>query len=282
MQKMERGYDPLREEVHWTLISSSIASALWIAAFLYGTTQDLPALSYTADSLWGFLLPIGLAVVVLPGADVAIFLILRHARARILPLRTSALTGTAPISLSPQPEVAPLPVTLPHTIHMHINKGFLLWPAIIIAISLVFFSFVFFSSLPEGASMQFRLISSMISYPLIPLLSPIITLFQSRWTAPMLTLDEESVTARYGGDSVTIRWADVRSFAIMGKNKPDSQVVFELSDGRHIIRWLDAFTVRRAKTYVPNMKREDYTALLQALPPWICARTGQPLRDLRM
>jgi len=278
MKKMEYGYDPLREEIHWTAISNVIASILWIAVVLYSTTQDLPDLIDAPDS-WSPLLPVGLAVV-LPGFFLTNFLLSHRAQARIRPLRASALTGDAPISLAPQPEAPQLPVELPYTVRMRINKRLLISSGIIIGLYLAFFTLVFFSSQSEGLAAQLRLISSVLYFPLLFLLSPIITLTQYRWVVPMLTFDEESITARYGDDSITMRWIDVCSFTIMGKNKPGSPTVFELSDGRHIIRWIDIYTVR-SRPYDPAIKPEDYRALMQALPFWICSKTGQPLRDLR-
>jgi hypothetical protein len=278
---MASGYDPLREEAHWRIINFGIALGLVVVASLYKNIQDLPALD-VVDGYPNFIqlfLLSAFCFVVLLGGEIVYLRSFRKARADILPQRASALAGTARIFPLPQLEVASLPVSLPYTIRIRPGFRLLLPSSVGIIGSFVLLGFFFFSMPFQGVSVLLRQIPSAYFYLLIFFPSLVNVLTQFRWIAPTLILDEESITARYGGDSVTMRWADVCSFAIIGQN--NYQLIYELSDGRHVIRWLDVFTTRHVKTHDRAMKREDYLAQMSALPPWICARTELPLYDLR-
>jgi hypothetical protein len=163
---------------------------------------------------------------------------------------------------------------------MHIGKGLLKSYANTITKVLILVGFIAFVT-SENLSIQWRITAPMLVPLLLPSALFVWTLVQAGWGAPTLTLNDESITAHYWGDCVRMRWADVRFFAITGKSGQGRNVAFELSDGEHIIRWLDVSTTERADTYVPAMEPALYTTLMQTLPHWICTRTDRPLYDLR-
>ncbi|HLZ61008.1 MAG TPA: hypothetical protein VKR06_29000 [Ktedonosporobacter sp.] len=255
-------------------------------ATLYAFTQIFPSLDYAAKDMKQTAFTLSLAFLPLVLLLLQIFPLLssRKTQARSLRLRITALTGTAPIYPLPQAPVS-LPVTLPYTIRMRIGWEPLVRPAIFIVVLGPIFGFIF---LVNGGGLAGVLpsLKLLIATPLIFVVSPLISLAQARWQTPRLTLNDESITARYGYDRVTMRWADVHFFAITsgvfaGNAGGASSATFELSDGEHVIRWLYTSTRIKLENYIPSMKQEEYVALMDTLPSWICSRTGQPLRDLR-
>lgn len=278
---MLRGYDPVREEAHWTLICSGLTLGLATTAICFVAAQtpgDPEAMIrgffsmplYNVISLLFLILALVFWIISFSG----------HSRriARTSHLRQKALTGTAPLCTPPSQEA--LPITLPYTIRMQIGPDFLkrcrsiaiLWGISIIS------PFLIYRNLPLTENLYFTALR-LILFLVTPawLISSLVT---SRYAAPRLTIDENTITAHYLGESVTMRWEGVRCFMLLDQNKPGSAWAFELSDGSNVIRWVD-LSAKANNPYAPRMHPSQYSALMQTLPHWICTRTGLPLYNLR-
>jgi len=279
--RMLRGYDPTREMEHGLLICTGIIYGLVITAELYNATQqsgpEAVASNYLSLGL-GLFLQFGISAVLLFGW-VSSYRGFRTRRARMLQLRKMALMGNAPLcSLSSQ---APLPLSLPYTVRMRISKKFLATHGISLFICIAFIVGIFLSiSRYYDLIEQLGFVASVLPTLLLIPVKFITTLVEARWETPKLTLNDEGITAHYWCDRVIVRWEEVCFFAITGQGTPGSAWIFELSDGQNTIRWADVSSVVVVKPYIPVMEPAQYAALIQALPRWICARTGLPLYDL--
>lgn len=275
---MSRGYDPVREETHWTLICDGITLGLLTAAQWYATAQQLsdPAMAVRYPLMVWVMLILALGLPTYLIIDrIASFRRFRKSRARTAHLREMALTGIAPLYEPPSQE--PLPITLPYTVRVHLSKLFFkgqrfkLLLEIVPIVLLVLLGF----AMKIGIFTQWSFLAIMLAPLLLDPARFISMLLQESWHSPTLILDDERITARYWGDRVTMRWDDVRCFMLINQER-----TFELSDGANTIRWSD-ISAKANHPYVPAMEPGQYTALMQALPHWICTRTGLSLYDLR-
>lgn len=272
---MIRGYDPVREETHWTLICEGIALGLLTAAIWFEAAQSLfdPETMIQQHTLVVIELVFILAFPTYQIISwITSFLSRRRITAWTLYFRQKALEDTA--SLCPPPSQDPLPITLPYTLHVRIGKGFLKQHSFELIVNIVLLAILFSITLNLSFTEQLRSISVLFVPFLLPLTGIISKLVASRSSTPMLTLTDDSITARYLADRITMRWDDVRYFM-----RIDQEQTFELSDDTNTIRWSD-ISARPNNPYVPAMEPTQYAALMQTLPHWICTRTGLPLYDV--
>ncbi len=275
---MARGYDPVREETHWTLICDGITLGLLTAAQWYAAAQQLSdpatAVHYPLMGWVILIMALGLPTYLIINR-IASFRRFRKRWASTLHLREMARTGIAPLYSPPSQE--PLSITLPYTLRLHLNKGFFkshrfkLLKGVVPIVVLVLLGL----ALKIGISTWWGFLAILLVPMLVDPAGFISLLVQESWHSPTLILDDESITAHYWGDRVTMRWDAAQYFTLIGQER-----AFELSDGTNTIRWLD-ISAGANHPYVPAMDLTQYTALMQTLPHWICTRTGLPLYDLR-
>lgn len=106
-----------------------------------------------------------------------------------------------------------------------------------------------------------------------------------RRLCPMLEATEEGLTASYPGKKVTMRWSDVRYFALVMKKKSPEPMnaTYEIGDGKKIIRWQQPYSIRRTfPFYVPTLPRNQYNKQFASLLSLIAIRTGLPLLDMHL
>ena len=92
---------------------------------------------------------------------------------------------------------------------------------------------------------------------------------------------EEGLTVR-STESRTMRWKDVRAFAIVGGfHRPGTSKTYMLSSGKNRIRWTRLARTRWCSINAPATSDDDFQRQMDALLSYIAARTGLPLLDLR-
>ncbi|GCE07160.1 hypothetical protein KDAU_44890 [Dictyobacter aurantiacus] len=129
---------------------------------------------------------------------------------------------------------------------------------------------------------------------------------------PSLTIDDESITARYGRGTITIAWSDIRYFALVDSttfcrlptsdNPPTfrqlltsggtlshlpvpAHEAFEISDGENMICWLKAAPFRHHRLFrfgEVALSGRDYAAFTQQLAALLMEKTNLPVYDLRL
>lgn len=117
---------------------------------------------------------------------------------------------------------------------------------------------------------------------------------------PSLKADEEGISARYGKDAITMRWRDIRYFALVDsasfrglidpkQKKPDgankARAAYEISDGENRICWLDAPPFSSQLLLLngeSEMSEAQYTTFAQQLASQVSERTELPLYDFRV
>lgn len=110
---------------------------------------------------------------------------------------------------------------------------------------------------------------------------------------PDFQIDEEGLTARYGRDTITIAWHDVRSFVLLNSKlthagfnrKAPAREAFEISDGENRICWLAHQTLSFSRLLLCDQTRlsdQDYEMFTTQLAALIMARTALPLLDFRL
>ncbi len=102
---------------------------------------------------------------------------------------------------------------------------------------------------------------------------------------PTITVDGFGITRRSSGQEkpVNIPWQSITAWVVVppapATNRPTRYVIF--GDG-HKITWAEPVDAQLAGRDVKGDRRQAYHALAERIHALIAARTGQPLRELRV
>lgn len=209
---------------------------------------------------------------------------------RIERSRLAAAGGDPSLLADEQPIANPAALQLPCKIMVRMGNGaILLLTGMVLVFALVFSAvyswlndgFLFIS--PDRFHNFLELFaivgSSMVIVLLALFLSPVGLGRQN------VEVTEQGLKMRYGGKKSSMRWEEVRLFAMYktyGTQKIVSSITCELSSATDIARWTWILRPNRLHlNLVPTVPFEEYTRQMQALNALIVARTGLPLYDLR-
>lgn len=315
-----RGYDPLREIYQWNLVSLlCFSEVLCVGSASWPTFNS--AFMLAEGTIWG----------IRPGTLVPLFLLLgtipflfmyecyreeRQARAR-LRRKSLMLHESDHASVQVQPSSALQPLPLPMQIESRRKRSFTIRVALaifLLAVSLVANYTIILANHAEPLFL-YAAVPSLLATTMIGLSAAIWIEMRLRiagcYLLPSLAIDGESITACYGRDTITIKWRDIRYFALVNSltlrqlptsnnpptlrqllksgrtsSKPSvpAHEVFEISDGENVICWLKAAPFRNHRLCRFGevvLSDQDYIAFTQQLAALIVERTGLPLYDLR-
>jgi hypothetical protein len=299
-----RGYDPLQEIGQWNIISSLLVSELILVGAASVSFYNNEFM-LTGGAFWSIRPGIFVPLLLLLGTFPCFFTYRSYRREKQerATLRHDALIVNA--AGQAQPEFQPLPVSQRFPLPMQIEsrpKKLLTTPSVIGGSLFV-------------AAILMNCIMLLASSWEVPLLLSIIVMFMGmvsvisfgpgigrdmrlriagHYLLPSLTIDDVAITARYGHDTITIAWHDIRHFALVSsatfRSLPGSKIIskreaFEISDSENIICWLKAEPLSSHRLFrfgEVALSDEDYAAFTQQLAALIMARTGLPLYDLRL
>ncbi|GCE45830.1 hypothetical protein EI42_02750 [Thermosporothrix hazakensis] len=268
-QRQTKGFDAFQVWYAYRHINYAVLYFFFLTLLL--TMINNTILSYFVFFAWLlllFLIPLGIVIYL-------------HIRSFQVQKRIDFLRSSAPHTqriLEPQPLPDAHVLHPPLIVRMRFHwfawlSGLLVW------LGLVFIPLItqfgptiagFFLNLPLGLGLLVLLLAL---YVLDPFRGPLLY--------PSFTITESGITAHYlWHRAVTIRWDEVRYFALTGYKTNAATETYELSDGTHTIRWRNPFS-HNLSFYKPTMSREEYERFFRDLPAFIRAKTGRPLLDLR-
>jgi len=294
---MLRGYDPLKEIHHWhlvmfLLVGEFLLASLLLSPFLTGFSS-INAYTWSPQFILGLLLAYSLlAITLLIMARRS----LRSEKKQRDPLRQGALNRDSQLLAPIQPPPHAQALALP----LHI-EGRLRWPfiwlliggAVIFASMIVLDIWILLGNPPDLAFLVSSGSAIAIQIPLW-ISRAIQKVIAGHYLLPALQVDEDGISARYGRDTISMHWEDVRYFALassMTFRGTGQREAFELSDGENMICWLVAepfsaynllWSSGAPSSTQVTLSAQDYASFTQQLSSLIVAKTGRPLCDLRL
>jgi hypothetical protein len=297
---MLRGYDPLREICHWQFIVAFFLMGIFIVSYFLSPAMDTISSLDMED--WSFYTSMVLIVLFpLILASIVLWALWRYRRAkrRRDMLRLAAFAENNP----PLAPFQPAPVfwqALPLRIESHLRKNFTLWITLEVVFVVINFLANYAASnnlwkMPSLVSSFAGLLFFALFYSGIGIGAAIQNCSAAYYLLPWLQVNEEGITARYGRDTIPMRWQDIRSFALVStmpvtfiREKAASRAkkyeAFEISDGENMICWRVATPPRSYRLRQNGevaLSPQDYAAFTQQLAALIVERTGLPLYDFR-
>lgn len=210
---------------------------------------------------------------------------------RIERRRFAAVGGNRSLLAVEQPRANPMALQLPYTIALRFSRlalllliGMLLVLTLVISADLTLFddNFLFFSS------DRFHNFLVIFAVTIALLMIILVILFLTTMRRQKVTVTEQGVSVRYGGQKGMVRWEEARLFAMYntwGAQKSGASITHELSSATDIVRWawvLQPDCLRMSMRMVPTVPLDEYNRQMQALHTFIVARTGLPLCDLQV
>ncbi len=209
---------------------------------------------------------------------------------RIERRRLAAAGGDPSLLASEQPGATLVALQLPCNIEVRMGNG-----AIVLLIGMILVFALIFSAIYSWAIDGFLFISPdrfhtfLVLFAIVGGLMVIVLLFL--FLSPIglgrqkVEVTEQGLSARYGGKKSSMRWEEIRLFALYntwGAEKNRSSITYELSSATDIARWAWILRPKPLRMgMVPIVPFEEYTRQMQALCALIVARTSLPLYDLR-
>ncbi|GCE45565.1 hypothetical protein EI42_03484 [Thermosporothrix hazakensis] len=297
---MFRGYHPLREIYLWSALIYALFGGLLLAGVLLDANYAYDYMTFRTlfSPALLFLAVFGLFWLLL-GVAFPLYLLKRHSteKRNLHVLRQKALKRdpqllAAPlsdVSLSslPQPfalKSALKPLSLIQTIGVCAVFGFLL---VLRGVGLL----IGLQHLPAWLLSLPILFSVVLLVLTLTAASRVQKSVAERYIWPSLKVTRDMIVASYGSDTVSMRWKDVRYFAmvtILPFSNPQewkTQYGFELSDGENVIYWHATLDPRAAHRFTFAGKAlqspHQYEEVVQTLAAFIISRAGRPLYDLR-
>ncbi|MDQ2905823.1 MAG: hypothetical protein M3Y81_20060 [Chloroflexota bacterium] len=212
------------------------------------------------------------------------------------PLRKDVINGNsqllAPIQPSPYAQMLALPVH----IEGRLDRPFTRLPIIGVVVFASMIALDIWILLGNPPDLAFLVSSGSAIAIQIPLWisRAIQKVIAGHYLLPALQVDEDGISARYGRDTISMRWEDVRSFALVSSvtfRGTGQREAFELSDGENMICWLVAepfsaynllWSSGAPASPQVTLSAQDYVSFTQQLSSLIVAKTGRPLYDLRL
>lgn len=298
---LSRGYDPLQEIYHWSLIISLLLGETILVGISF--MPQIDSVSFlTTLLIWhisfGMALPLFLVMFVITASCLTVLRYRRekHKRER---LRQSALLGNSQPLAPLQPALPFAQIALPIRLESRLNKRFTRWISICVLVALPLLVIDILTL--RGALWQVPFFLVEIIY-LCSIVIPgaaagIGRAIQMRVTGhylhPSLHIDDMGISARYGKETIFIAWQNVRSFALVNSvafskvpgKKTVQREAYEISDGTNRICWLvgspmPSYDLLWFDEVV--LSAQDYTAFTQLFAALIVTKAGCPLLDFRL
>lgn len=299
-----RGYDPLQEIYHWSLIIFLLLDEMIMVSIAFVPAVD--TVSFLSSQAWNIKFGIGVVLLFLLAGIASpplMFLHYRREKRKREMLRQAALMGSNQPLAPLQPPAALAPLSLPIRLESQLSKSFV--QGILIGTLLVILVLALDGVALLGISWQIPSFLGLFLYSfsglVLAAVAGIARAIQTRvagyYLHPSLQVDNEGMSARYGRETISIAWRDVRYFALVSSTtfskKPGKRArsgtsereAFEISDGENRICWLVAspFPSYNLLWFGETaLSAQDYASLRQQLASLIVAKTGCSLLDFRL
>lgn len=301
---MARGYDPLQEIYHWSLIIFLLLDEMIVVSMVLVPVWD--NVSFLTSRIWNINFGVGLILLLLLvgiASPPLTFLRYQREKRRRNMLRQEALMRSSQPLAPIQPSTTLALLSLPIRLESQLNKSFV--QRIIIGALLIILVLAMNLIILLGIPWQIPFFLVLIINPFSGLIIAAVTgtarSIQIRiagyYLHPSLQVDDEGLSARYGRETISIAWRDVRYFALVsstafskmpgkkaGSGTPEREA-FEISDGENRICWLVASPFPSYDLLwfgETALSAQDYASLMQQLASLIVAKTDHPLLDLRL
>lgn len=296
---MLRGYDPLKEIYHWTLIIFLLIDEMVLVSLAYMPVNSISTLTGDAWNIpfWSFLSIIMLLAILSPFIS---FMRFQREKRRRDALRQEVPLGNSRLLAPIQPFAARPTFSLPIRLESQLKKDFVRGVIIGVPFFLAFLALDYIAL--SGNPWELPSFLTVFVYPLCALIPAlvsglgraILTRVAGHYLHPSLEIDDEGINACYGRETISIAWQDVRYFAlvngkvwskVVGKRGSPEREAFEISDGENMICWLatEPFSSYRLLwSSEATLSARDYTSLTQQLASLIVAKTDLPLLDFRL
>lgn len=295
-----RGYDPLKECVQWNTLAGCLGGLLIVVSLL--ASPSFMNGTLPAGAVWTSLTIFLFAgLFLIAGAGPVLPIRIRAQREERLrnALRQSALQGEIHDLALPHVGSSARALGLPLRLESRLSRAFLfLFGAWVLFVCVLFlFGYLWIAgslgAIAPDLTFAFSLLTPFMTMLGLGAINLVQISVAAHYFHPDLQIDEEGLTARYGRDTITIAWHDVRSFALLNskltyagfKRKAPAQEAFEISDGENRICWLAHQTLSSSRQLLCDETRlsdQDYEAFTTQLATLIVARTALPLLDFRL
>lgn len=290
----------MKECVQWNVLAGFLAGILFFMSFI--SSPILMNGSWPAGEIQtGFLVLIivALLIIVCAGPVLPLWIRARHEERQRNSWRRDALQGTDLRLVSPQPVASEWPLSLPSHLESRIRRA--LFIVIGVAGLIVVFFFVpgyLWASGYPGEFLRtlvewFALIMAMIPLVYVGFVHLIQMYIAAHYFHPQLHIDHEGITARYGHDTITMAWNDIRYVALINSKlasagfnrKAPWREAFEISDGENRVCWLahqPLSSYRLFRLDDTDFGEPGYAKFTQQVASLIVERTHRPLLDFRL
>lgn len=295
-----RGYDPLKECVQWNTLVGCLAGMLVCISFI--CSPMILNLTLPAGELWTGIFVFSLVVFFITMCAVPalpLWTRIRREERQRNSWRRGALQGTDPRLVSPQPVTPEWPLSLPSHLESRIRRALL--PVIgaggLIVVAVFIAGYLWISGYtgePFRALVElFSMILPIIFLPCLGISYLIQMYIAAYYFHPQLHIDNNGITARYGRDTITMAWRDIRYFALINARlsssgfdkKAPRREAFEVSDGENRVCWLAHQPLSPYRLFSldeTDLRKPDYTKFTQQLAVLIVEYTHLPLLDFRL
>lgn len=294
------GYDPFKEWVHWNILAGILAGMLAGMGFI----SSPPFLngSLPAGELWtgiSVLLLVVLFLVICVVPVLPLWTHIRREERQRNSWRRNALQGIDLRPVSPQPVASEWPLSLPSHLESRISHAlFTVIGAGGLIVVTVFLSGYLWISGDAGAFSPvlgelFSVLELIAVFSSLGIVHLIQRYIMAHYLHPQLSIDAESITARYGRDTITMAWRDVRYFALINSRLPNAGLyrkaswceAFEISDGENRVCWLAHQPLSSSRLFTldgTDLREAGYAKFTQQLAALIMERAQLPLLDFRL
>lgn len=297
----QRGYDPLQEIYHWSLIIFLLSDEMILVGVTF--VPQLDSISFLTTSLFwhvsfGVMLLSILVMMAIAGPCVAFLRYRREKRKRDM-LRQNVLIGGSQPLAPIQPSVPFAQIALPIRLESRLNKRFMRWMCICGLVALPLLALDILTL--QGMFWQFSfllvepiyLCSIFIPGAVAGIARAIQLRVAGHYVHPSLHINGEGISARYGQETIFVGWQDIRYFALVNSisfskipgRKAEQREAYEISDGVNRICWLSSALVPSYELLWFGervLSAQDYASLTQQLASLIVANTGCSLLDFRL
>lgn len=294
-----RGYDPVKECVQWNILAGFLAGTLLFMSFISSPSVmngTWPAgeiqTSFSVLAIAALFL-LACAAPVLP-----LWIRARREERQRNSWRRDALQRTDPRLVSPQPVAPEWPLNLPSHLEGRVHRALftVIGAAGLIVISFFVSGYLWASGYP-GEFLRtfvewFALIMAFIPLLYLGFVHLIQMYIAAHYFHPQLHIDNDGITARYGHDTITMAWSDIRYFALINSKlssagfnrKAPWREAFEISDGENRVCWLAHQPLSSYRLFSlddTDFGELGYAKFTQQLAVLIMERTRLPLLDFR-
>lgn len=214
-------------------------------------------------------------------------------------MRQSALQGEVHDLALPPVRSSARALSLPLRLESRLKRAFLFLPGAWVLFVGALFGFGYLwidgslGAIAPDLAFVFSLITPFIAILGLGAINLVQVSVAAHYFHPDLQIDEEGLTARYGRDTITIAWRDVRSFVLLNSKltnagfnrKAPAREAFEILDGENRICWLAHQTLSSSRLLLcdkTKLSDQDYEMFTTQLATLIVTHTELPLLDFRL